>query len=94
MGISLRPTADYTAAKADLNLSARLALRIVEQGIKADPDHRIGRIDYTSPMLRGATVVAEQNGDLIVIFHRISAMIVSLDLVIDLKNPPDWYLVE
>lgn len=95
MRITLRPTSDYAAAKADLSLSARLALRFIEQGIKSDPDHRrSNRTEYTLHMFGGETVVVEENGDLLVVFHGVGPGVVSLDLVIDRKNPPDWYTAE
>lgn len=94
MRIKLRPSPEYSAAKANLSLSAKIALRFIEQGIRADPDHRRNRIEYTVPMFGSPTVVVEENGDILVCFHRVDDTEVSLDLLIDRRDPPNWYLAE
>ncbi|MEK6720834.1 MAG: hypothetical protein AABZ33_09215 [Chloroflexota bacterium] len=45
-------------------------------------------------MFPDIAVTVVENGDLIVAFHRVSPTLLSLDLLIDRKNPPDWYRVE
>lgn len=41
--------------------------------------------------LGGYPVVLEANGTLLVYFHRIDDHTVSMDLVVDMNNLPDWY---
>ncbi len=95
MRIKLRPTPEYSAARRGLSLSARLALRFVEQAIAANPEEP-GRshFAYSVPVFPDIAVTVVENGDLIVAFHRVSPTLLSLDLLIDRKNPPDWYRVE
>jgi hypothetical protein len=93
--ITLRPTTDYSAAKANLSPSAKLALRFIEERIRANPDGPArNRRQYSVPMHGNPTVTVEENGDLLICYHRIDAKVVSLDLAIDLHDPPDWYLAE
>ena len=85
----LKRRSEYLRSIADLSLSARMRLRAAELGIADDPDHRESRIDT---VLGGRSVVLEGNGSLLVYFHRLDAGAVSLDLVVDLEDPPDWYV--
>ncbi len=78
----------YLRSREDLSLSARLRLQAAELGIADNPDHRENRIDT---VLGGRSVVLEVNGALAIYFHRLDAWTVSMDLVVDLEDPPDWY---
>lgn len=86
MPVRLQPRHEYLVAKAELRASARLALRFVETGIAADPDHLRGRRRFALP--DGTEAVVESNGDLMVFFHRIDRDAVSLDLVVDIRDLP------
>lgn len=88
MANRLRRTNEYRLAAADLSLSARIALRFIERRIAADPDNLTDR--YTV-VIGAEAVTVEHNGDLLVAFHRQDRRTVSLDLVVDLKHPPDWF---
>jgi hypothetical protein len=84
----LKRRREYLRSREDLSLSARLRLQAAELGIVDDPDHRENRIDT---VLGGRSVVVEGNGSLVIYFHRLDAGVVSMDLVVDLEDPPDWY---
>lgn len=91
MRTRLEPTREYKASKVDLSASARLALRFVEGEIRRDPDHRINRqlIEWQGI---GAVVVDTSARGLLVAFHRIGdSERISLDEVVDLRDPPPWY---
>lgn len=90
MAIRLKPTTDYDASKRDLGPSARIALRFLENEIRADPDHRSYRQELELPGI-GSVVVDHGARGLLVVFHRVNDGLVSLDEVIDLRHPRPWY---
>ena len=79
---------EYLRSRKDLSLNARLRLQAAELGIADNPDHRENRIDT---IMRGRSVVLEVNGPLAIYFHRLDVGAVSMDLVVDLEDPPDWF---
>lgn len=91
MANSLRRTPEYRRAMKDLRFSARLLLPAIEERIADDPDHRRHRFDL---MFDGHPAVMERdpNADLLIYFHRVDSSTVSLDLVVDLRDPPDWFI--
>lgn len=86
---TLKRTPEYRRASADLSFRARIIQRVIEQRIESDPDNHELRVHTR---LAGAMVVVEANGDVLVYFHRLDADAVSLDLIVDLRDPPDWFI--
>jgi len=86
---TLRRTPQYRRASADLNSRARIIQRVIEERIAANPEHRELRVETS---LGGAVVVMEANAEVIVYFHRLDEHTVSLDLVVDLRDPPDRFI--
>lgn len=97
MGHRLRRTPEYKRARADLRFSARLLLPVLERRIAdnpATPPPR-GREDWFrfEVLLAGRVVTVERDPSELVIFFRVVAPDeVWLDLVVDLRDPPGWFL--
>ncbi len=85
----LNRRAEYRRSAKELSRNARLRLRVAELGIADNPLHRDGRIDV---QLGGRWVVLESNGTLLIYFHLTPDDTVSLNLVVDLDDLPDWFL--
>ena len=85
----LKRRSEYKRATADLGRLSKLHLRLAEIGIADNPDHMNGR---ASVVLGGRPVTLEYNGDLRIWFHRLDADTVSLDLVVDVRDLPDWFV--
>lgn len=87
----LIPTADYKAAKRDLSPGAKVALWFVEDAIRGRPA-KPGRtwVRYVVPGFEDELTVVE-NGDLLIAFHEMPDGEISLDLLMDRKNPLPWY---
>jgi len=79
----LTPRAAYLRAKADLRPDARVALRIVEDAIADDMDHRYRRRERAD----GAVIDWSAEG-LLVAFKRTGPETGELIDVIDLKDAP------
>lgn len=84
-------TPAYKAARKRLNSSARLALWFVEDAIRGNPKNP-GRtwVRYAVPGFDEELIVVE-NGDLLVAFHELLDGEISLDLLMDRKNPEPWF---
>jgi anaerobic selenocysteine-containing dehydrogenase len=93
MANRLRFSPEYLRAREDPRMSARLLLRFgLEPRIAADPDSRgDNRFEV---ILGGHLAVAEKvdEADLLIFFHRVNERVVQLDLIVDLLDPPDWFL--
>jgi hypothetical protein len=90
----LKRSAAYKAARKDLSGAAKIALWFAEDAIRGNPN-KPGRVwvHYMVPGFHDKLTVVE-NGDLLIAFHRLPGDDISLDLLMDRKNPPPWYLVE
>jgi hypothetical protein len=67
-------TDDYEAMRADLSQNAKSALRLVEEGIADDPDHRVARFQYPASHI----VVDYSADDLAVSYYLLANGIVVL----------------
>jgi hypothetical protein len=84
-------SAAYKAARKDLSRGAKVTLWYVEDTIRGRPK-KPGRtwFHFTVPGFEEELTVVE-NGDLLIAFHELMDGEISLDLLIDRKNPPEWF---
>jgi hypothetical protein len=85
VALRLVPTTAYQTARDALSHNARVTLRLVEEAIAEDPDHREHR-----HLRVDGNVVAYSASGLLVAFRRLDALRVELIEVIDLRDAPRW----
>ena len=84
--LTLKPTPEYEAAKAELSSNAQTTLnRVVEPAIAADPYHDVKRFHRDD----GATIDRSAEG-LFVAFRVLTPTVVELLEAIGLKDAPRW----
>jgi hypothetical protein len=82
-----RPT--YKRSLDDLSGLAKLHLRLAESRIEQTLTELEGR---TRVMLGGRNVILEENGSLRIWFEYLTDGTIPLYLVVDMDDPPDWFL--
>jgi hypothetical protein len=97
MAHTLRRTPAYRRARADLRFSARLLLPQLEARIadnpSALPPNAAADWFRFEVMLGGRlTTVEHDPSGLLIFFRVVLSEVVMLDLIVDLLDPPDWFL--
>lgn len=82
--LRLKPTPEYESARAALSSTARVTLRIVEDGIREDPYHSVRR------HFREDGVTIDYSGEGLFVSYRVKSPVIELVEVIDLKEAPRW----
>lgn len=96
MAYRLRRTPEYLRARQDLRFSARLLLPELEARIAdnpaAGPPPEANDWFRFQALLGGRLVTVERDPSGLLIFFRAVGADVWLDLIVDLHDPPDWFL--
>jgi hypothetical protein len=89
MATLLRRRKEFQFARAELDWTAELRLRAAERVLENGAD--TVRPQLAIPFGR-RTVILWQYRGLAIYFHWLDEVSISLDLVIDIGNPPDWFV--
>jgi hypothetical protein len=87
-------TERYRADRKPLSLSAKIALRFIERAIEKNPDDPPAYAwrAYRHPLYPELELRVIENGGMVIGYRRVGISLVSMDMVVDRKDPPEWFI--